>query len=367
MNLRDRSSAGLLCLLSLGLLNGCRQDMQNQPKFYPQRGSAFFRDRRSVRQQVAGTVARSQGNSEDYFHTGMNGKIEGDGIPLPVTIGLLERGQERFNIFCSPCHSRVGNGKGMIVERGYYPATSLHSERLRQAPLGHFFSVITNGYGVMPDYSSELTPVDRWAVTAYIRALQLSQHASAATDLLPGVNPENLSDISVKNGFSKEFLSDWMPGQLATPVQFPRAAVPVPTQTAWKGETVLPTSAGRVHAAKSAIPGKAAGVASEPAGAVVGKARAIGETPVPKAPASKSDVTKGEALYSANCSMCHQKTREGLPPIIPSLIGVVGRVGEERVRFVTTNGIPEAKPPMPPPPNLSEQDLDDLVAFLKTK
>ena len=147
--------------LSLGLA-GCRQDMQDQPKFVPQRGTTFFEDGRSSRAQLAGTIARGQDQSGDYFTTGMiNGK-EGDALPFPVTLQVLERGQERFNVYCSPCHSRVGNGEGRIVERGYYRAADFQSERLRQAPLGYFFKVMTRGFGTMPDYHAELAPADRW-------------------------------------------------------------------------------------------------------------------------------------------------------------------------------------------------------------
>src|ERR1700678_4415181 len=132
-------------LAATALLAGCRQDMQDQPKFYPQRGTTFYADGRSVRPQVENTVARGQLHEDTYFSTGLvNGK-EGDGLPFPVTMTVLERGQERYNVYCTPCHSRVGNGVGMIVERGYLKAGSFHSARLEKAPLGHFFHVISNG------------------------------------------------------------------------------------------------------------------------------------------------------------------------------------------------------------------------------
>src|SRR5665213_838431 len=161
------------------VLAGCRQDMHDQPKFVPQRGTTFFASGRSVRPQVENTVARNQMDVDAYFYTGIvNGK-EGDGLPIPLTMATMERGQERFNIYCTPCHSRVGNGEGMIVQRGYRPAGNYHTDRLRNAPLGHFFTVMTNGYGAMPDYAAQVTPADRWAIVAYIRALQLSQNATA--------------------------------------------------------------------------------------------------------------------------------------------------------------------------------------------
>src|ERR1700722_3106718 len=160
-------------LAGVGLLAGCRQDMQDEPKFFPQRGTSFYADGRSVRPQVENTVARNQLHDDSYFYTGLvNGK-EGDGLPFAVTPELLARGQERYNVYCTPCHSRVGNGGGMIVQRGYSPAGDLTGDRLSAAPLGHYFNVMSNGYGSMPDYAAQLTPADRWAVAAYLRALQL--------------------------------------------------------------------------------------------------------------------------------------------------------------------------------------------------
>jgi hypothetical protein len=199
----------MLTLLGVAGLAGCRQDMHNQPKFYPQRGTTFFADNRSVRPQVENTVARGQLHEDNYFYTGIDASgNEGAAMPFPVTMDVMARGQERYNIFCTPCHSRVGNGVGMIVQRGYAQAGNLHTVRLETAPLGHFFSVITNGYGAMPNYAAQLTPADRWAVVAYIRALQLSQHATEA-DLPSGVHVEKLADISEREGFSREFASEW--------------------------------------------------------------------------------------------------------------------------------------------------------------
>lgn len=187
------------------MLAGCRQDMHDQPKFIPQRGTTFFPDGRSARPQVADTVARNQMHENEYFYTGMvNGK-EGDGFPIALTPAVMQRGQERYNIYCTPCHSRVGNGDGMIVQRGYRPAGDFHTDRLRNAPLGHFFSVMSNGYGAMPDYAAQLTPEDRWAVVAYIRALQLSQDAKQS-DVAPGAKVEDLhkqaTDLDMPAGFA---------------------------------------------------------------------------------------------------------------------------------------------------------------------
>jgi len=205
--------------MALALVTGCRQDMHNQPKFVPQRGTDFYADGRSARPQVENTVARTQLHEDAYFYTGMANGKEGEGLPFPATLQVLERGQERYNVYCTPCHSRVGNGAGMIVERGYHAAGNLHTARLETAPLGHFFNVISNGYGAMPDYSAQLTPEDRWAVVAYIRALQLSQHA-AQEDVPSGAHVEPLTDIEEREGFAPAFAEDWkLPGTVvyATP------------------------------------------------------------------------------------------------------------------------------------------------------
>ena len=207
-----RTLSGLSAMASVLVLAGCRQDMHNQPKFYPQRGTTLFADGRSARPQVEDTVARSQGDQDSYFYTGLQGGKEGDGLPIPLTMATMERGQERYNIYCTPCHSRVGNGVGMIVQRGYRPAGNFHEDRLRAAPLGHFFSVITNGYGAMPDYAAQLTPEDRWAVAAYIRALQLSQNAKQA-DMASGGHVEELHRIAEDEGMPPGFADPWgLPG-----------------------------------------------------------------------------------------------------------------------------------------------------------
>ncbi len=174
-------------LLGAGMLTSCREDMQNQPRFKPLRRSNFYPDGMASRPLVPGTVARGFLRNDTYFYTGFIGKQVGDVMPFPVTQQVLERGRERFNIFCAPCHSRVGDGNGMIVQRGYRRPPSYHIDRLRQAPLGHFYDVITNGFGAMPDYAEQVPPYDRWAITAYIRALQLSQNAPAS--LVPANTP----------------------------------------------------------------------------------------------------------------------------------------------------------------------------------
>jgi mono/diheme cytochrome c family protein len=182
-----RASAAAGALLGLLLLAGCRYDMQDQPRYKPLRKSDFYEDGRSSRPPVPGTVARGQLRADTYLYTGMLGKEPGDALPFPATRQVLERGRERFNIYCAPCHSRLGDGNGMIVQRGYRRPPSYHIERLRKAPLGHFFDVITNGFGAMPDYAAQVEVHDRWAIAAYIRALQLSQAAPAT--LVPAGTP----------------------------------------------------------------------------------------------------------------------------------------------------------------------------------
>jgi mono/diheme cytochrome c family protein len=204
------AASGLAAVL---LIAGCRQDMQNQPKIIPQRGSVMFADHRGARPQVVDTVARGQLDEDSYFYTGLvkgaNGyRQEQDLLPFPATMEVLKRGQERFNIYCTPCHSRVGNGLGEIVYRGYKPAGNLHDQVRLAQPVSHYFYVMTHGYGAMPDYSAQLTPADRWAVAAYIRALQLSQAASAS-DVPSGVQVENLKDIAEREKLPAGFAQPW--------------------------------------------------------------------------------------------------------------------------------------------------------------
>jgi mono/diheme cytochrome c family protein len=182
--LRVREFAALMLLAPL-LLTACRLDMHVQPRVNPLARSDFFADERSARPLVTGTVARGDLRQDTYFYTGKIGDAPGDFMPFPVTEDVLARGRERFNIYCSPCHSRVGDGNGIIPQRGFRRPPSYHTERLRKAPLGYFFDVMTNGFGAMPDYSSLVQPADRWAIVAYIRALQLSQNATQA-ELPPG-------------------------------------------------------------------------------------------------------------------------------------------------------------------------------------
>jgi len=170
-------------VLSIALLLicvACRQDMHDQPRFKPLRESDFYADLRSARPPVEGTVARGQLHEDAYFYGGKIGNNPGDYMPFAVTADVLARGQERYNIYCVPCHSQLGDGNGMIVQRGFRRPPSFHTDRLRKAPLGYFFDVMTNGFGAMTDYASQIAPRDRWSIVVYIRALQLSQAATIA-------------------------------------------------------------------------------------------------------------------------------------------------------------------------------------------
>ena len=187
--------ATLLIVLS----SACRLDMHVQPRLNPLARSDFFADQRSARPPVEGTVARGQLHEDSYFYTGKFGSNPGDYMPFPITKEVLERGRERFNIFCAPCHSRLGDGNGFVPSRGFSrKPPSYHIPRLQKAPLGYFFDVMTNGFGIMPDYASQIPPQDRWDIVAYIRALQLSQNANLAdvpaSQKVPS-EPPTLGDI----------------------------------------------------------------------------------------------------------------------------------------------------------------------------
>jgi mono/diheme cytochrome c family protein len=182
---------GLLVAALLLAAAGCRQDMHNQPKAIPLRESMFFKDGSSARPLVEGTIARGTLQDDAAFFTGKSGAAAVDALPFALTADVLDRGEQRFNIYCTPCHGMTGQGDGMIVRRGYRQPPSYHIDRLRQVPLGHFYDVMTNGFGAMPDYRAQIAPRDRWAIAAYIRALQLSQHAPAAE-----LSPEERQKLS---------------------------------------------------------------------------------------------------------------------------------------------------------------------------
>lgn len=156
----------------------CRQDMHDNPRYEPLEASSFFTDGRSERLPVTHTVPRGFLHHDEHLYTGKIGGQLADTLPVAPSEALLARGRERFNVFCSPCHGRLGRGDGMVVRRGFRPPPSFHSDRLRQAPVGYFFDVISHGFGAMQDYAAQVPVADRWAIAAYIRALQVSQHAS---------------------------------------------------------------------------------------------------------------------------------------------------------------------------------------------
>jgi mono/diheme cytochrome c family protein len=199
--LREKSL--LLLLFGLLVITGCRRDMQDQPKMKPYRGTSFFGDGTSMRQPIDGTIPRGQLKTDTEYFTGKKAKTPGptatpatqpqaagaqantfsddiDTFPFSVTKEVVDRGHERYDIFCSACHGLTGNGDGMIVRRGFRRAASFNDDRLRQAPVGHFFDAITNGWGAMPSYASQIPVQDRWAIITYIRALQLSQQNNTA-------------------------------------------------------------------------------------------------------------------------------------------------------------------------------------------
>ena len=172
---RTPKIAGTSLLLCLIFSFGCAPNMSRQPKYKPLSGSDFFGDGGMARPAVDGTVARGHQRTDKRFFTGKVNGVLLVSMPLTVTREVLERGRQRYDIFCSPCHGRVGDGTGMVVQRGLRRPPSYHIDRLRVAPDGHFFDAMTNGFGAMPSYASRIEPRDRWAITAYIRALQLSQ------------------------------------------------------------------------------------------------------------------------------------------------------------------------------------------------
>ncbi len=166
-------------LTALTLTTACRIDMHVQPRQNPLSRSDFYSDQRSARPPVEGTVARGQLHEDTYFYTGKLGNNPGDVMPFPVTKEVLTRGRERYNIFGAPCHSRIGDGNGFVPSRGFArKPPSFHIVRLQKAPVGYFYDVITEGFGIMPDYASQIPPQDRWDIVAYVRALQLSQNAT---------------------------------------------------------------------------------------------------------------------------------------------------------------------------------------------
>jgi len=176
-----RSVARVVMIACMGavamLLFGCRLDMHVQPKYLPYEPTDFFGDGRSERQPVPGTVARGQLRVDELMFSGRENGVVADKFPFPITKADLDRGRERYNVYCTPCHDYTGSGQGMIVQRGFPQPPSYHIQRLRDAPVGHFYEVMTNGFGAMYSYAARVEPADRWRIAAYIRVLQLSRNA----------------------------------------------------------------------------------------------------------------------------------------------------------------------------------------------
>ena len=212
---RFRKNFGIgFLLIGVCLAGGaCRRDMQDQPKMKPYRGTSFFGDAISVSQPIAGTIPRGFLRSDKALFTGKKDNAntsqaaqpaqpatnanananpytdDTDTFPFPITEQTARRGRERYDIFCSVCHGLTGHGDGMIVRRGFRQAANFHDDRLRQAPVGHFFDAITNGWGAMPSYAAQIPVQDRWAIIAYVRALQLAQQKSPQTATPPSGGP----------------------------------------------------------------------------------------------------------------------------------------------------------------------------------
>ncbi len=175
---QTRLTRVLLTGLAAVALAGCRQDMHDNPRYEPLEATTFFADGRASRAFVANTVARGTLREDTHLYQGRVDCQLATTFPMPVTAQVMARGQERFNVFCAPCHGRTGTGNGMVVQRGFRSPPSYSEERLRNAPAGYFFDVMTNGFGAMQDYAAQIPVQDRWAIAAYIRALQLSEHAT---------------------------------------------------------------------------------------------------------------------------------------------------------------------------------------------
>jgi mono/diheme cytochrome c family protein len=188
--LRARRTLGAVCLIGATLVAGCRQDMHDAPRYDPLEASTVLPGGAGSQPLVDGTVARGQLRADTLLYTGTVDGEPATVFPFPITREDLDRGEERYNIYCAPCHGQTGIGDGMVVQRGHRAAASYHIDRLREMPAGYFFGVITNGFGAMPDYRSQILPEDRWRIIAYIRALQLSR--SGTIDDVPAGERANL-------------------------------------------------------------------------------------------------------------------------------------------------------------------------------
>lgn len=210
-------------------LTGCRNDMHDQPRYKPLGASEFFPDHRSARPQVAGTVPRGYLRIDEARYTGKIGGEDIDQFPFPINKADIVRGEDRFNVYCTPCHGRLGDGNGMVVLRGFRQPPSYFSDKLMRAPVGHFFDVMTNGFGAMPSYASRVTPDDRWRVIAYIRALQLSESAKISD--VPADQRQNLPVEPAPRGLETGPAPP-APAQPARPAAAPAQENPRPNQGA---------------------------------------------------------------------------------------------------------------------------------------
>ena len=178
----------MICAL---LLASCRQEMADTGRIQPMDSSEFFKDGRMARSQPLGTVARNQLRDNEQLYTGMQHSKLSPTFPFEITEPILKRGKERFNIYCAPCHDGAGTGHGIAVQRGFqHGPETFHQQRLRDAAPGYFYQAISNGFGMMNGYAAQISPNDRWAIVAYIRALQLSENAVAKD--LPDLDRQKL-------------------------------------------------------------------------------------------------------------------------------------------------------------------------------
>ncbi len=223
----NRKLLWILTISILLLAVGCRYDMQDQPRYKAYKKSDFFTDKKAMRDLPEGTVARGMLRADKVFYTGKKLNIDPNAAPVPTTIDatgntlvtsfpndiekspvpttaeLLQRGEQRYRVFCIVCHGPVGNGDGMIVRRGFSKPPTYHDDRLRNAPDGHFFDVMTNGWGKMSSYAPQVPAADRWAIVAYIRALQISQNPNGNTMSTPNAPTPNMRPVSETHGGAK--------------------------------------------------------------------------------------------------------------------------------------------------------------------
>lgn len=193
MSITKRGRVSVAILGAVLFSGGCRQDMHDQPRYKPYAHSDFFADQLSARPLVPGTVAQGELRDDELLYTGKVNGVDAAEFPFQVTSAVLSRGRQRFDIYCSPCHGRLGDGEGMIPQRGFRHPPSFHTDKLRKAAVGHFVDVMTNGFGAMADYAARVSPPDRWAIAAYIRTLQLSQNVTLAE-----LAPERRRDLEAQ-------------------------------------------------------------------------------------------------------------------------------------------------------------------------